>query len=71
MTSVATYRVDGMTCDHCVRAVSEEVRALPGVSDVAVDLGTGAVTVTSSAPVSASALACAVDEAGYLLAGPM
>jgi copper ion binding protein len=71
MTSVATYRVEGMTCDHCVRAVSEEVRGLPGVSDVAVDLATGAVTVTSGSPVSTSALASAIDEAGYVLAGPM
>jgi len=49
MTS-ATYRATGMTCEHCVRWVSGELRALDGVTDVAVDLvpgGTSAVRVTS------------------------
>jgi copper chaperone len=68
----ATYRVTGMTCEHCVRAVGEELRALDGVSDVMVQLrpgGQSAVTVTSSAPLPASAVAAALDEAGdYQLA---
>ena len=41
MTSV-TYRVTGMTCGHCVRAVPGELRALDGVSDVAMDLSPAA-----------------------------
>ena len=52
MTS-ATYRVTGMTCEHCVRAVSGELRALDGVSDVAIELvpgGACVVTVTSDGP---------------------
>ncbi|GIH14407.1 heavy-metal-associated domain-containing protein [Rugosimonospora africana] len=68
MSTVTTYQVTGMTCDHCVRAVTEEVEALPGVDSVAVDLGTGAVTVTSQAPLDADAVRAAVDEAGYALA---
>ncbi|MBL8776960.1 MAG: heavy-metal-associated domain-containing protein [Acidimicrobiales bacterium] len=66
MTST-TYRVEGMTCEHCVRAVSEEVGALAGVTDVQVDLATGEVAVTSSAPLEARAVRDAVDEAGYEL----
>jgi copper ion binding protein len=62
------YSVVGMTCEHCVRAVSEEVGRLPGVSAVAVDLPTGRVTVTSSALLDRNAVAAAVDEAGYELA---
>ena len=62
------YRVDGMTCEHCVRAVSEEIAALPGVVSVAVDLHSGAVTVTSTSPMAPNAIAAAVDEAGYVLA---
>ena len=49
----ATYRVTGMTCGHCVRAVSAELTGLGGVTGVSVDLvpgGTSAVTVTSEAP---------------------
>jgi copper chaperone len=68
MSVTETYRVDGMTCEHCVRAVSGEIGALPGVVDVTVDLPSGAVTVTSALPVPPQAIADAVDEAGYTLA---
>ena len=68
MSVTEIYRVDGMTCEHCVRAVSGEIGALPGVVAVTVDLPSGAVTVTSSVPVPPQAIAEAVDEAGYTLA---
>ena len=72
MTS-ATYRVTGMTCEHCVRAVSGELRALDDVSDVTIDLvpgGACVVTVTSDGPLPRQAVADALDEAGdYRLAG--
>lgn len=67
--SEATYTVTGMTCEHCVRAVSAEIGRLDGVTDVRVDLGSGAVTVTSTSPLADSDVAAAVDEAGYELAG--
>jgi copper chaperone CopZ len=63
----ATYQVTGMTCEHCTRAVSEELTALDGVTGVSVDLvagGTSAVTVSSEAPVAEHAVAAALDEAG-------
>jgi copper chaperone len=66
MTSV-TYRVTGMTCEHCVHAVTAELTTLGGVSDVTVLLAPGgdsAVTVTSNAPLPAEAVAAALDEAG-------
>jgi copper chaperone len=61
-----TYSVTGMTCEHCVRSVTEEVSEVPGVSAVAVDLASGALTVEGDAP--ADAIRAAVDEAGYALA---
>ena len=67
MTSI-TYRVTGMTCEHCARAVSGEVAHLEGVTDVQVDLPTGEVTVTSAAPLDTDDVRAAVDEAGYELA---
>ena len=67
--STATYTVTGMTCGHCVSAVTEEVGAVPGVTEVQVDLETGTLTVTSENPVDDDAVAAAVDEAGYALAG--
>ena len=63
-----TYRVSGMTCGHCVSAVTREVEAIDGVQDVQVELSTGDVTVTSSRALDVSAVAAAVDEAGYQLA---
>jgi copper chaperone len=62
------YVVTGMTCDHCVHAVTEEVSALDGVDDVAVDLTSGRLTVTSSSEIPYASVAAAVDEAGYALA---
>ncbi|MGV9763451.1 heavy-metal-associated domain-containing protein [Micromonospora tulbaghiae] len=64
-----TYQVSGMTCGHCVNSVSTELSALPGVTDVQVDLATGGVTVTSQNPLDADAVRAAVDEAGYDLVG--
>jgi len=64
-----TYTVQGMTCSHCVNSVSTEVGALPGVHAVDVDLASGAVTVTSEAPLDAEAVRGAVEEAGYELVG--
>ena len=61
------YTVSGMTCGHCVSSVQSEVRQLPGVTDVQVDLVAGAVTVTSEQPVDDAAIRAAVDEAGYAL----
>jgi len=73
MSTTATYQVDGMTCGHCARSVTEELSALDGVSDVQVALvagGTSTVTVTSDAPLEADDVAAAVTEAGYALTPP-
>jgi copper chaperone len=67
MSSTATYTVSGMTCGHCVSSVTEEVGTIPGVTDVQVDLASGAVTITSDSPVEDAAVRAAVDEAGYEL----
>ncbi|MGC5309882.1 heavy-metal-associated domain-containing protein [Micromonospora zamorensis] len=60
-----TYQVQGMTCGHCVNSVSTEIGAISGVSNVAVDLASGQVTVTSEAPLDPATVRAAVDEAGY------
>jgi copper ion binding protein len=66
--TTTTYRVDGMTCDHCVHAITSEIAAIDGVHGVDVTLATGQVTVTSESPVAAETIRAAVDEAGYVLA---
>jgi copper chaperone CopZ len=68
MTVTQTYTVTGMTCGHCVQAVTGELSRLPGVHEVRVDLGSGAVTVESDGQVPLDEVRAAVDEAGYALA---
>lgn len=66
MTST-TYAVTGMTCEHCVHAVTEELTGLAGVSRVEIDLvpgGASQVTVTSENSLPSDAVAAALDEAG-------
>ncbi len=67
--TTSTYTVTGMTCGHCVSAVTQEVARLPGVHEVAVDLASGSVTVASDAPLPEPRVRAAVEEAGYELAG--
>ena len=62
-----SFPVTGMTCGHCVGAVTSELKNVAGVTQVKVDLvagGTSTVTVTSDAPVNEQDVAAALDEAG-------
>jgi copper chaperone len=65
--STQTFPLTGLTCGHCVSAVTSEVAALPGVTDVHVDLvadGTSTVSVTAEEALTVQQLAAALDEAG-------
>jgi len=64
---VFTGTVSGMTCEHCVASVTEELEEVAGVGRVSVDLGTGALSVTSDRPLDAAVVRTAVEEAGYQL----
>ena len=68
MCTTENYVVAGMTCDHCVMSVTEELTAVQGVTDVQVDLASGQVRVTSEQPLSTEQVREAVEEAGYSLA---
>jgi len=59
-----TYRVDGMSCEHCKVAVTGEVSQVAGVRNVDVDLDTKLVTV-EGAGLDSAAVVAAIDEAGY------
>lgn len=65
MSVTSTYTVTGMTCAHCVQAVSSEISEIPGVAGVQIDLASGVVTVTSAGPLDEESVRTAVDEAGY------
>jgi copper chaperone CopZ len=69
--TTTTYRVDGMTCGHCVAAVTAELTNVAGVRDVSIELvvgGASAVVVSSDAALPLHEIRDAVDEAGYSLA---
>ncbi|WP_300010448.1 heavy-metal-associated domain-containing protein [Pseudonocardia sp.] len=63
-----TYTVAGMTCEHCVASVTEEISEIHGVTAVVVDLPTGAVTVRSETSLDDARVRAAVEEAGYRIA---
>ena len=70
MTATITASVEGMTCGHCVKAVTDEVSALAGVTEVAIDLvvdGVSTVTISADQAVTTDDIAHAVEEAGYVL----
>ena len=70
--TTTTYKVTGMTCEHCANAVTTEVSALGGVCAVQVQLvpnGVSLVTVAAAAPLPDAEVSAALDEAGgYQLA---
>ena len=65
-----TYKVAGMTCDHCINAVTNELLALEGVTSVDISLDSGEVTVTNTRELAIAEVVAAVDEAGYELVLP-
>jgi copper chaperone len=67
MSTTNTFTVEGMTCGHCVAAVTEELSKLDGVSNVDVDLASGRVTIESNQPLDSVDVTAAVDEAGYTI----
>lgn len=66
--STTTITVAGMTCSGCANSVRAELKAVPGVVDVDIDLSDGTVTINSDASVDDAAIKAAVEEAGYQLA---
>jgi copper chaperone CopZ len=64
-SSEQTVHVVGMSCDHCVRAVRDELTKIDGVSGVDVDLASGRVTIAATATIDDEAVRAAVEEAGY------
>lgn len=68
MSTEITLLVEGMTCQHCVKAVSAEVEALDGIEGISIDVvpdGHSTLRVSSDGAVSRDVLAGAVVAAGY------
>jgi copper chaperone len=62
-SDMTEFQVEGMSCQHCVAAVTRSIRDIDNQAQVSVDLEQGRVVVESSQP--ADALKDAIDEAGY------
>ncbi|MDA2958446.1 MAG: heavy metal-associated domain-containing protein [Actinomycetota bacterium] len=63
--NILTFRVPGMTCGHCEKAVTSEVMKITGVESVDIDLDAKTVTVTSDSALAWADVETAVDEAGF------
>jgi copper chaperone CopZ len=66
--SLSVITVTGMTCEHCEKAVRAEISAIPGVSQVDVDVASGEVRIRAEPAPERADLQAAVEEAGYQLA---
>ena len=66
--STSSYTVVGMTCNSCAMTVTEEVKEVPGVEDVTVELSTGTLTVAAASDIDPALIRTAVEGAGYKLA---
>lgn len=67
MRQSSTYTVTGMTCEHCVASVTEEVQEIAGVERVDVALESGTLTIDSAQPIAEQDVRAAVETAGYRL----
>jgi copper chaperone CopZ len=59
--------VIGMTCDHCINAVTDELTKIPSVTEVKIDLDSGVVDITSDSELDQLEITTAIEEAGYEL----
>ncbi len=64
---LTNLKIKGMTCGHCVSAVTEQLSSISGVSKVDVNLESGRVAVSSVDALSQELIVSAVNEAGYEL----
>lgn len=63
------YRVPDVSCQHCVRAITEELRKIEGIQDIEVDLTSKTVRVVSEDTVPDERIRSGIEEAGYTIAG--
>lgn len=65
MTESQTLKVVGMSCGHCKATVTKALTALPGVTDVSVDLKTGEVKLAAAGQIDPTVVKAAIEAAGY------
>jgi len=60
-----SVKIKGMSCQHCVMAVTKALEAIEGIKNVSVDLNTGKATYEEIKPLDAAVIALAIKKAGY------
>ncbi len=60
-----TVKIKGMSCQHCVMAVTKALRGVAGIKDVKVDLATGEAAIEEETAVDLQAITDAIKKAGY------
>jgi len=63
MGQATTLKIEGMSCGHCKAAIEKALKAVPGVTNAAVDLAKKEAVITGST--NRSELVKAVEDAGY------
>lgn len=62
--------VKGMTCDHCVKTVRQKLQSLEGVSNVQINLATGAISFDDAGGHDVEEVRDAIEDAGYEMIAP-
>ena len=66
---MTTIKIKGMTCRHCVMAVTKALSGMDGIRDVQVNLETGEASFTDEKPVDRSLIRERISKAGYEVVG--
>lgn len=64
---ISSVKIKGMSCEHCVRAVTRALSSIPGISDVVVNLETGEASFSHQEAVDEALVAEQIEDAGYEL----
>ncbi len=62
---MATIKIKGMSCQHCVMAVTKALGSIEGIKDVRVDLEKGEATFTEVKPIDRKAIGEKIKKAGF------
>lgn len=60
-----TLKIDGMTCNHCVRAVTQAVQSIEPAANVEIDLDAGTAKVATGKELNVQPIIAAIQEEGY------
>ena len=66
---MASITVKGMSCEHCRMSVTKALSALPGVSNVKVDLLSGKASFDEASPIDPAVVKKTIEKIGFEVVG--